>query len=357
MKSIAVFEINSVDQEHAKVNCGYVRLLSKMDYQVTLVSTLDHANEIKNLDPELKFEHIDLSKLQSPYLSHSRQIKALGKVFVYYTFKKRFNKLIFLTVTPLSIIIIKLLGFILAKKLYVVLHSELDKLEKNVGYITILRALLFPSISRVQYIVNHNHIYKKIKNEHIRKKIKVVNLPYMFSDNQNDLVTEKKFCSFGLYSDDKNSFLICELAKKVFLKNEDIKIGHVGKVKNPEVYKECRYLDPKPKMDMISNEAFQKELLTSKAILMFPDEKFQYFALSGIILDAINFKTPIISLKSQVLSELSVEYPGLIFCFETISEMVDAVLKFDVSISNIYLENYRTDWEMKSWSDLKQLFG
>ena len=38
---------------------------------------------------------------------------------------------------------------------------------------------------------------------------------------------------------------------------------------------------------------------------MFPSAKFQYYSVSGIILDAINHSTPIISLRSEVLEVFS----------------------------------------------------
>ena len=75
MSEVIVVELNSVSHEHARVNCGYVRLLLNNFSKVTLFCSTDHYISIKSIDASLRFNHVAIDDESSSYLSHSRQLK------------------------------------------------------------------------------------------------------------------------------------------------------------------------------------------------------------------------------------------------------------------------------------------
>ena len=112
-EKITVVEFNSLSHEHARVNAGYLQVLSEIFNDVDFIAPRTHLNAINEVTEDLKCELSELKAFKYGYLTHKRQFSLLWIFFHKFKLSRR-EKMIFLTVTPLSIMLIKCFGWILA---------------------------------------------------------------------------------------------------------------------------------------------------------------------------------------------------------------------------------------------------
>ena len=338
-QKIQIFEPHSKHFEHYGFNGGLLQSLDRLGIKYTFHGVEAHCRVIQDGLALEDFSFRFLRDYRSPYMS---KMLSLLRILDFYRYRNTEKMLILSSTTFMNFL---LLFFCLFFKtnVHVVLHSEIS--NQAPGNISKKLSVLFRFRPKnLQFIVNADFIKERMErfNEGFQflsvlhpvpqplKRQKVENCGY-------------EFCSVGSYSIGKNSDQILQLKR---ILGDHVNLGHIGPLISSVYDKEVlSMLFPEPQEKALDVTQFQIMLENVRGILMFPTYDYQYYAVSGVVVDALAHGKIILSTQNQSLGELKKLIPNTLFVFNDIEEMATWIAQ------NKHCD-FDTSQDLHAWRDI-----
>lgn len=267
---------------------------------------------------------------------------------IYFLLSSKNEVVIFNNNNPYSLHVINVVNRIKKNKVIICCHGELEllnKSEKEKGYISRLNGFIINDFfcrrklnEGMYFLVLGNVIYENLKTiigENSNHFIPLEH-PYYFSSDykvKNQKGGKLIIGSIGSLNANKgeNSFL--EFAKAIFKKRNDIEIRIVGRTSIKEQFEK---IGVNVADEYLPRDIYDQQVRELDYILFFyPTDSYKLTA-SGALFDAINFNTPIISLKNDFFNDAFMNTKDIGCLLDTIEEMVDAVLHLPIVSPKTY---------------------
>lgn len=229
-----------------------------------------------------------------------------GNIKVYLLFSKSYSN-----------IILKFLSFIFLskrKRLYVLLHGELQNITlkgaKSIWLDGLFQRFLYRLdtmfSSNLKFVVISKFVFERLKDCLGYKLTNFIgiDLPYLYDEsNENEVYEETSNClvisTVGVNSNNKKSFLLNDIANHFEdkIKNGTLKLCTSGR--NDDVlFSELINTPNMENVYLLSPEEYAKRIKTSDILIFFNDDNYNLIS-SGSYFDCINFKKPILAMRSE----------------------------------------------------------
>jgi len=369
---ITIIETIRYSEEHAPFNAAFSALLLKA-FPDQSISVYAHSSHIDNISKILEKNGtpLQLVNFQHTYV-YPHQNKSF-KILICYLISlfqdirlllKAKNGILFYTsANPVSLYFIKLANLLVRKKVFLVLHGELEYLNKDNDKIHLFPHNLIRKWYRLVFwkLLNKNikclvlgeNIYNNIQK--IRKKpfstsnFVVIDHPYFYPEHQcsHELVTDQNqpLCvgTIGHTAVAKNSHKLFELAEQMAVSIAMGKInfkiiGNISKDMSPFLNP---YVDVQSKKYFMPRDQYEKEVNSLSYIIFFYSDAQYQFIASGVFFDAIAFEKPIIALHNSFFDYYFGKYNDIGYLCHDLREMQEVLTHFDAQRYQKQIENIR----------------
>lgn len=352
--TILVVEPFSIEYEHANLNRGIVLKLAKQLGNVTLCGTSRHI-AILELSGHDEIQTIHATTAQGKYLSKRRALTFFGGLCWSSLVRgNKYDHVLFLSSTPFMLFILKVAGWILGRKILVLLHGELEGLaRKDKGIFSIRRALNFHNLCRVKYLVPAQHVLEALLQDipALGGQVSVFHIPVCQGSTPMRRHSNQKGQNVGYlgrFVKERDSKRVVSLARNLSSVT-GIKFCCLGQYQEVEYLKDVDFgcFDRPPSPVPLTTSEYQQGLAALDAIVSVdPPERFR-FGISGVFLDALSSGVPIFCLKNIAMDGLSNEVPGLIHQFDTEAALCTALSE--------YLLQRKPDSKNSLWTHVRAL--
>lgn len=353
-------------EEHAPINASFLTTINCAfpNEKINVFLQKRHKNTVIKVLTNNKQKHDNLKFHQIWGISNKKNTLSLFLSYLICTFydsalliTQKSNRIFYTSVNPISLFFVKLLNALFPRRIYIILHGELEYLNAHSDHKLPIQTRLLRKWYRlifwrlltknVKYIVLGESIMvnlRKLKEvEFPSSNFIVIDHPYFFKENatiKNDSETII-FAIVGHVAAIKGSHLIYELAErnKTSVISGKLKfkiIGHisecVNKFKNSLVItKSEKYFMPR--------EEYEAEISSLHYILFFyPESMYKYIA-SGAFFDAISFEKPIIALRNSFFEYYFDKFHDIGYLCNGLDEMQTHITNFDQEKYNIQVQN------------------
>lgn len=315
---IKFVETLKTGDEHLIVNAKIIEMFNIVfKEKIEVYSEKNHGDKLKSYNDIIKYKHIKVighgkGKIRS--ILHFFLSILYNFLFLLCSTKK--DKIIYLSVNPVGLLVIKILNFLLRREVYMVCHSELEFLiEENDKYL----GSIYKKIARI-----YRFSFNKIKKDNIKyivlgesikrnllkfyekldeNRIIAIDIPYEYSSLLKDISLSKnmKFGCIGIGSLSKgtdNIFRVAECFKEK-IKNEEVTFSIIGKITEDVKQLANCYVNFLPDTQMLDREEYESKVQELDYILYFyPKDSYKLIA-SGAFFDAIAYEKPILAIEND----------------------------------------------------------
>lgn len=364
---MVVVEPFSIDNEHANVNSAFIEQLSGVLNNLTFCASDSHVAKLQfNCSKQPRV--IELTDIKGRYLGKTRAVHFLLKLVTKCWIEKiKINSIFFLSCSPFLIILLKLAGGFFFENVFIMLHGEVEAVNrKQRGVFTLMRALRLRSSVNIRFLIHSKgardslcRVLPELENKLDVCRIPVPQEPVERIDYRHSQRMSVGYA--GRFIAERNSASFAELAtmSQGLLRAEFRCIGHCS---DPAYMEQVDFTDvallPQPKP--LDGEVYSKELSCLDVLVSLdPPDRFVY-SISGTLLDAIRFQVPIFCLEGSSISRVVDDLPGLIRPFNSLTEMVhglrDNALKLSGDISCRESLDFVEVWNGRVRTDLRCIF-
>lgn len=339
---LQVIEPHSKTIEHYRFNAGILQSLERLNIEYVFHGEQQHC-AIINVASKLSCEKlIYLASYKKPYLS-----KALSLLRVLDIMRlTRKGRVLVLSSTTFMNFLLLIVCFIIKEEVFVFLHSEISN-QKPRSLSWKLRSILLFRSKNLHFIVNAKFIKDRL--EAIDKKFNLVCVPhpiFISPTEANKNYTKLGYCSVGAYSVNKNSDMILKLKELLGAKEQ---VGHIGQYFSSQFSRdELDCLAPMPKLEPLDHVNYESQLQRVTGILMFPSNDFHYYAVSGVIFDAVSERKKIYTTQNQTMRAIQHSFPSLIEVCDSVETMAKYILKGQSDCSAIAFDSAKWNQEVDS---------
>ncbi len=369
--------------EHVPFNSAffYVLSLSFPKERISFYAQKRHLLAVRDkLDSnEIKLEYFEFKEIRG--VSNK---KGTASIFWSYLFclvqdifqlllTKSHDIVFFTSTNPISLPFVKLLNKILRRKVFIVLHGELeylndenDKLHGSIKkYIRIWYRLVFWRFlnDKTKYIVLGGSIFNNLKQIHpnlTRDSFIILDHPYFYPGIKNVPIVDKKrtvvYGTVGYAACIKGSDKIFTLAKLLEDKilNQDIELTIVGQTSACLTEFKNNLVNTFDSSSFIPSDVYNKAVEDLDYVLFFyPDDLYRFIA-SGAFFDAIAFEKPIISLRNCYFEYYFDLLGDIGYLCDNLDEMVQIINNFDVERYRKQRRNIRNAKETLSITQIAE---
>jgi hypothetical protein len=369
---ITIIDTIRYSEEHAPFNAAFSTILHKT-YSDQSIDVYFQSDHIENVSRILEKNSIPLNSFNfhKTYVFF-HQNKSI-KIFICYLISlvqdlrliiKAKRGLIFYTsANPFSLYFIKLTNLILGKKIHIVLHGELEYLNKDND-----KAHRFPNSlmrkwyrvvfwkllnNNVRYIVLGENIFKNIKkiktNNLPEDSFIIIDHPYFYPEykaiHSNLMDKSQALCvgTIGHTAVAKNSHKIFELAELMAGSIAENKItfkiiGNISKCMSPYINKHVKI---QSKKSFMPRTLYEEEIESLTYIVFFYSDSQYQFIASGVFFDAIAFEKPIVALRNSFFEYYFGKYNDIGFLCENLDEMRTVLENFNPDKYQNQIKNIR----------------
>lgn len=345
--------------EHEVINFKLIEVISKREKDIHLWLSKSHHNSLKRIDAEItrhKFSEI-FNIRRNKLTSLLQYIVGFIYDITIYFFSE---KIVFLTINPFSLALIKIINAFLGKKIYFVCHGELEILSpegrNHFSCLMLPIALLFKfafylrTVSQIKFILLSKNVLENLlayQPQLNRSDFIAVEHPYFFSEYASNKKIDGPLVlgTLGVNTIEKNSDKLFELAAGLepYIRSGDIKISTTGPIKfNLEKCKNVNLVEINNNSStMISRKDYEHLISKLDLVLFFYENDRYKLTASGALLDAINYKKPIIALKNSLFNYYFKSFGEMGILCENIEEMQEVIEENSAIRKNYnrYLEN------------------
>ncbi|WP_372774348.1 hypothetical protein [Mangrovibacterium sp.] len=357
---IAIIDSFRFGEEHAPFNAAFIDIVNKCfpDEKTEIYIQKEHwkiiydiLNQNSGPDSDRTFEILKgidskngtLSLFLSYLICTFQDTKVL--------FKSNSKLFFYTTANPLALFFIKLVNLLLRKRVYVVLHGELEYLNKGNDKSLKLQTRLLRQWYRLIFwkFLTRNFSYILL-GESIRSNLKslkpsnfpnsnfiTIDHPYFFKTGlqKSESFVPLNLGIVGHSAEVKGSHKIFELAElnDSEISNGKMKFKIIGHISNCILKYQNKLVETPSRNDFLPRTEYEKEISSLHYILFFyPNSMYQYIA-SGAFFDAISFEKPIIALRNSFFEHYFNRYGEIGYLCDSLEEM-------SYYLSNINLERY-----------------
>lgn len=362
-------------KEHEIINGMLVKMYADIYDEIRLRTLSSHFSNIQ------KYFHKKNIQYKSIYDFRNGDSKIL--ILLQYFFGFLYDiyyyicakEVLFLTINPLSLFIIKLTNIFLNKKVIFVCHGELDSLRKNgLKYFSkYYRPILVMLKISFNIKINKN-IYYLILGESIKKNLLSINSYYSklnlividhpyeyenqsrYNEEKNEVIT---FGSIGIATKEKNSDKIFELANKfdseVSLKQ--LKFILCGKIKfDIDCYDTKNVTMPVKYNNMLERSEYEKIINQIDYVLFFYKKDSYKLIASGAFFDVLKMEKPIISIKNDFFQYYFDKYGEIGYLCEDVEQMeqvINNIIYYKEDKKDLFIKNIKKIKEELSYEKIK----
>jgi len=369
---ITIIDTIRHSEEHAPINAAMHTILHQI-WPDQVIHGYMQPTHIENVTAIMKRNNLTLSpfRFHKAYVlsHHNNPVKIffcyLISVFQDLRFlNKAGNGLVFfLSANPFSLYFIKLSNLLLKKKVFVVLHAELEYLNRENDklhrfpndlmrkwYRLVFWRILNPNF---RYIVLGENIFNNIKSLNGHKfpddRFIVIDHPYFYPPQEaNKILLSKNqhtlnLGTIGHMAVAKNSHLIFKLAELMGSQVDQGKvsfriIGNLSECMTPYMNSKVLISSTKGFLPRIEFEKGVKDL--SYILFFYSDSQYQFIA-SGVFFDAVAFEKPIIALANSFFEHYFKRFGDIGFLCGSIEDMVEVINNFNQERYQNQVENIR----------------
>lgn len=318
---IVIADLLKSKNVHVSVDSGLLKVISLIysDQKINFYCENELFNNIsKEINTPLNINHKSIfsnekySFKYNPYLNIIKSLYYLFYILVKYN--KSDDKIFIFCMHPITNYIYSKIRNLFSKsKIYIVLHSEIEQLDKVKEKNKFWRQhfyttrMLKNNLVNSKYLVLGEVIKKnllKVSSLH-EKNIISIDHPYIYKKINTFSIDSHKtiiISSIGKINEMKKSYLIFQLGEKVKKQviDKKIELKLIGMVDK----KYLTYLNDYASYEGIGNsylkqeELEQKIMMSNYLIYFYANENYKFIS-SGAFFDAIKYEKPIIALKND----------------------------------------------------------
>ncbi len=357
---ITIIDTIRHSEEHTPINAAFSTIVSKIwpDEELDLYFQSRHVGNVsrimeRNQVPLSPFHFHKIFVL--PHHNNPIKIFACYLISLHQDLRLLINAkpgpVFFLSANPFSLYFIKWVNLLVKKNVSVVLHAELEYLNKENDklhrfpnnlmrkwYRMVFWKMLKPNF---RYIVLGENIFnnvKKVKEAPFPvDRFVVIDHPYFYPRQNREQVIDFVATStlnvgtIGHMAVAKNSHLIFELANALGNEVDAGKvsfriIGNLSACMNPYMNSRVSILSNKSFMPRV---AFEEGVQALAYILFFYSDSQYQFIASGVFFDAVAFEKPIIALRNSFFEHYFKRFGDIGFLCHSVDEMVSVLRNFD----------------------------
>ena len=357
---ITIIDTMRHSEEHAPFNAAFSTLLTRIypDETINVYFQFNHIENVtkifeKNNVPPNSFNfhktYVFFHQNKSLKILLCYLISLILDLKLLISAKK--GLIFFTSANPISLYFIKLVNLILKKKIYIVIHGELEYLDKANDKIhrfphSLMRKwyrMVFWKFlnTNITYVVLGENILKNIKilkqNYLALSKLITIDHPYFYpeyTETQSIVMNKSQpICvgTIGHTAVAKNSHKIFELAELMAESIVDNKIkfkiiGNISKCMPPYINK---YVEIQSKKSFMPRAQYEEEIESLTYIVFFYSNSQYQFIASGVFFDAIAFEKPIVALRNSFFEYYFGKYNDIGYLCKDLYEMCDVLENFD----------------------------
>lgn len=312
-KKVIVFEPNMNGPAHTEINAGLLKIIEKLSSGKSLefISDEVHLNSLR--------KKIDLAKWNINKIKvidyKPKNFLMMELMFLYRStkilvFSKDIDSIYFLGILPISLNILSIINIFLQRKIIIALHGQMEAFLDNskIGktkYYYYLCQYTFNNRDNIRYIVFGESIAKNLDFLIERKKMLIIDQPYMMENIQKENKKIKFPIVIGLIGRADKSKNVIEIFKLLDSLEKEIingliQVKIVGRLYVPISDKYKRLVSYYT--ETISNEALENGIQSLDYALSFTNEEYYRATPSGVLFDCIKWKLPILALKNDYIS-------------------------------------------------------
>jgi len=303
--------------------------------EILFISSLAYFNSIPEVfRSRLKFKEINVSK--SSIYNIFEIVFIIISAF-YSNWKRKNIKVYLLFSKSYANIILKFLSFVFlskSKRLYVLLHGELQNITlkgtKSLWLDGFFQRFLYwidtKFSSNLRFVVISEFVFGKLKDSLGYDPLNFVSidLPYLYDKNtgvrseENDTFV---ISTVGVNSISKQSFLLNEIANHFEDKimKGSLKVCTSGR-NDDVVFSELIDTPNMKNVYLLSTEEYAKRIQSSDILIFFNDDNYNLIS-SGSYFDCINFKKPILAMRSEQWEYNFKQFGAIGYLCDNIEEM------------------------------------
>lgn len=360
-KNIKCYDLFAFYGMHSGFNIGMLNLINEVYYSE--FNSIEFYSEgvlnkiVKNELNKGNISYYELPKLNNPviggYNTLLRDLKAC--LYVPKIFKSNATDVYIFLAYPFTTLLIHLFSFFSKKKIYLVLHGEMEVFVKNS---TFTRNKKYYSLTRfiykkskINFILLGETIYNSLDFLFLKKPI-VLNLPKKMEDPvlfESKTINRLSIIMIGVADKNKGTESFIQIANEFSKEVEEgiLSFEIVGKISedmkvlcgNNVIYHS----------ELIPYELYNEKIRKSDLALLLKDNTVKATA-SGTFLDAISYGVPFFSIKNDYIEYYCTNYLKDNCIFDTVSDMVKKIN--DLLIMN---KNDRKDFLIHCQNDILEL--
>jgi hypothetical protein len=318
---IVVADLLKSKNVHVGVDSGILKVISLIfsDQRINFYCENELYNNItKEINTSLNINHkpiLNNEKYSFRYNLYVNIIKSIYYLFhILINYNKSDDVIFILCMHPVTnYIYSKVRNFFSNSKIYIVLHGEIEQLDKTKERNKFWRQHFYTTRMLKNNLINSKYLVlgEVIKSNLVKvssldeENIISIDHPYIYRNINTLSIDSHKtiiISSIGKINEMKRSYLIFKLGEKLQKQIIDKKIelkliGMIGKRYLP-------YLNDYASYEGIGNtyldqEELEQKIMTSNYLIYFYDNDSYKFISSGAFFDAIKYEKPIIALKND----------------------------------------------------------
>jgi hypothetical protein len=281
--------------------------------EILFICSLAYFNSIPEVfRSKLKFKEITVSK--SSIYNIFEIVFIIISAF-YLNWRRKSIKVYLLFSKSYANIILKFLSFVFlygSRRLYIFLHGELQNITlkgaKSIWLDGFFQRFLYwidtKFSSSLKFVVISEFVFGKLKENLGYDPVNFIsiNMPYLYDENKkirSEVSDAFVISTVGVNSTSKKSFLLNEIANHFEDKivNGLLKVCTSGR-NDDIVFSELIDVPDLKNKYLLSSEEYAKRIQSSDILIFFNDDDYNLIS-SGSYFDCINFKKPILAMRSE----------------------------------------------------------
>ena len=365
-----IFEPQCIGIAHAKINASYILIYSKAfpDHLIRFYGEFEHINLVRSellvYSINIRYIPIEIKNTKRSYLAWVvSEFRNVFNVMLDANFSK--SNVLFLSVTSVTLIAIKLLSFRSNRRIYIVVHGILESIIRKPD--GVLRKLYwfknyfaYLNISNIKYILLGKYIESNTLN--IIPKLKnytcSLELPYNLNKPKDagglEPIEKLVFASAGVATISKGSHQFFNLAQDILQKYKltNVEFFYIGYFIDKRMNKFVNNCVGLPSKDAPLDEInYQNYFLRVNFIILFYPQDSYKLTYSGVFLDAVKFETPIIAIRNDFFTYYFDKYGDLGWLCDDYNEVLRMVVKLSDYVDPEDLKKFNGNFQ-KVKSDL-----
>lgn len=367
---ITIIDTIRHSEEHAPFNAAFSSLLQTNfpDQSMDVYFQKDH---IENVSKILEKNNVPIHPFHfHPTYVLLHQNRSLSILICYLIslvqdirllIKAKRGLIFYTSANPFSLYFIKLTNLILRKKIYIVLHFELENLNRDNDRVHRFpnnlmrkwyRAIFWKLLNnKIKYIVLGDNILKNISklkaDNRLPDNFISIDHPYFYPEYQanHKILTDinPALCvgTIGHTAVAKNSHKVFELAESMAESIAENKITFkiIGNISNCMIPYINKYVRIQSKKSFMPRALFEKEVESLTYIVFFYSDSQYQFIASGVFFDAVAFEKPVIAMRNSFFEYYFNKYNNIGFLCDNLEDMRIALENFDPVIYQDQIKN------------------